>query len=392
MNKNIMTIEQIKKYRKKIFEQVHSPKMKFGSGIKGFFNYLLRPVTLFGILLGIIFIIFGIFRGEGYILDWVFGGIGITLFSALTPLIGFGNALVTGSVAYMMASIVSVIWIITKEGTTEELFLFLLNLIPFLIVLIVLYLVSLFLQNKVKCRPVYTVVQKDQFVKITELALLDLIPLQSYPFLAKLQIQPMPDASPRQMMTIHSSLTKYCEKINALLAGTVIDDSENKQMTFYIYIPTEYTQNTITTYAKKFALPISCELIPDENWNVFLTQAMPSEYDIYEVYNRRIYDRLSRERLDPTQDKTLVYVLTFDELQKAQNCANEAKKDGLILSALKGAEIIESNIPYSNIKTYMIILEQKSKLGFERLQLNCTNMIDFAHKFGGRLKNWSIKA
>ena len=122
-----------------------------------------------------------------------------------------------------MASIVSVIWIITKEGTTEELFLFLLNLIPFLIVLIVLYLVSLFLQNKVKCRPVYTVVQKDQFVKITELALLDLIPLQSYPFLAKLQIQPMPDASPRQMMTIHSSL-KMCirdrlhtvDKLNAI--------------------------------------------------------------------------------------------------------------------------------------------------------------------------------
>ena len=135
--------------------------------------------------------------------------------------------------------------------------------------------------------------------------------------------------------------------------------------------------------------------MPNSSESFFATGAVSyTHLNVYkrQVYNRRIYDRLSRERLDPTQDKTLVYVLTFDELQKAQNCANEAKKDGLILSALKGAEIIESNVPYSNIKTYMIILEQKSKLGFERLQLNCTNMIDFAHKFGGRLKNWSIKA
>ena len=386
--KNNLTYKQIRLARRAIYKKAHAPGLRIG-GFRGAVSILKRPITFFGVLLGIALIGFGFFRGGIYLYEFVFGGLGIGLTSFLSPVIGFSTALLYGAGIYLLAPFVALIINISQTGFNQETASFLITLIPTFILLAALFGLSIFLQNKIRQRPAYTVINKDNALRITDLFLHDIAPLSLFPYLIKITIHPPFGTQPRQLISIHSSLAKFCDNLEIILAGTRITEDMQPCMTCYIYAPSATAESAIRARVDKFSMQAQIQTIEDREWAQFTQDLMPSEYDMYEMYNRNVYQSLTKNRVDTAIDKTLLYVLSFEDKNDARLCADAATQNGYNLTKDGESPIHEG--PAKELRRYMVILEMKSKLGLERLNINCHNIIDLAHQFNGRLQNWSIK-
>lgn len=234
----------------------------------------------------------------------------------------------------------------------------------------------------------YTAIHKDGDIHIADLLLYDLTPIYTFPYSIQITFTAAPETSIRQLTAIHASIAKFCDNLEIILAGTLISQSK-KNVVCYIYAPSAAAESVIRAKAEKLGLQTSVTGAPDREWTTFTQDFALSEYDMYDIYNRNVYNALTKRQVDTAQDKTLLYVLSFNDLNSAQQCADAAKQDGYTLTE-NGSDIIHE-AKSQNLQHYIIILEQQSKLGLERLNINCRNIIDLAHRFNGRLQNWSIK-
>lgn len=383
----LKTFDELAQYRRRIQTPASAGKQSGKKKITP--AYILKnPLAPAAAFIGVAAAIFCIVSDMGFLP--VYGAVCIALFGVMCAFMPAGRSFVYSLVLFALYPVIEIIIARVRTGAMPyEDKMFLVEYVPLIVILVVLYIVSLKLKDKIRSRPVQSVFKTDDGWKFIDMLLADVKPMQSYPRLAHAVCRIDPPQQVKTLSNSRSGVAKFAYSSKLLLCASKLRNAPSQVMEHFIYVPRDYDVSGLNKYFDKHFKDYDISVSEDPDWDVFRHDILPSDEELQNIYNERMCELMTRRGMDLEQVRRICYVTCFSDADSAMRAAEAAKENGFSIYSSNNQQISRQTAEDGST-VYVTALELESSTGLQKLNANSAKVMAFVREYGGYLHHWTL--
>jgi len=231
--------------------------------------------------------------------------------------------------------------------------------------------------------------QKGDEVIGVDLAVRNAAPLAGYGSCFEVVIHVDEETDLQEVDNLNEELTYFSGRRNMVFAGVALNFDANKYRLFVYTDDIMKTRKKLSRFLRK-SVPYDYEIsiTEDKGWEIYKEYLYPDENQLIQRYNEVMIENLEAQEFDFGEEHKIIFNLLFDDGGDARSFRDAALAKGFekALHSDNTTYVVEEGLPkkYSHIAS----IQMSTRIGLDRMNLNCKNVMDLANEYGGEFYNW----
>lgn len=241
----------------------------------------------------------------------------------------------------------------------------------------------------IKSQLSFSYFQKGDEVIGVDLALRNAAPLAGYVSCFEVVVHVNEDTDLQEVDNLNEELTYFSGRRNMVFAGVALNFDANKYRLFVYTDDKRKAGKKLSRFLRK-RVPYDYEISikEDMGWETYKEYLYPDENQLIQRYNEVMIENLEAEGFDFEEEHKVIFNLLFADSGDAR-----AFRDSALANGFEKAEYSD-NTAYAEEeglpKKYRHIasVQLTTRIGLDRMNLNCKNVMELADEYGGEFYNW----